>query len=78
MEDPVEVRSPGGKGVLVVLGVEKAREKASLAQLDDVFLDLGHSSAIEVTVSNSGQTCTFAGSAHVVNCSIASNTERQN
>ena len=73
MENPTEVRPPGGDRIFIVLRVEKPRGHISFALLDDLSLDLRHGPAIENTIS---QSCTkrIFDFTNVVNCSIASNT----
>ena len=73
MEDPVEVGPPGNNRLFIVLRVEEPRDSVSFTPLDDLPLNLGHSSAIESLVSESPKVYA-AGSTHVVNCSIASST----
>ena len=46
MKDPIEVRSPGGNFVPVVLCMEMSRNHISIVQLDNVPLDLCHSPGI--------------------------------
>jgi len=47
MKDPVEVQLPGSDRLLIILRVEKSRDRISLAPLDNVSLDLGHSPEVE-------------------------------
>ena len=54
MKDPVEVQSPGRNPFFIILRVEKARNNASITQLDNGSLDLRYSPAINETVSKSG------------------------
>ena len=76
MKNPVEVQPPGRDRLLVVLRVEHPREPISLAPLDDVLLDLGHSPTIESLVGESPDVrIPGPDSTHVVNCPIASNTD---
>ena len=74
VKDPVEVQPPARDCLFVVLCVEHPRDPISFAPLDNVPLDLSHSPAIWNFVSESLATC-VAGSTHVVNCTIASNTD---
>ena len=74
MKDPVEVQPPGCNSLFVVLRMEHPGDPVSFTQLDGVLLDLGHGPAIGNLVSESTDECT-AGSTHVVNCPIASNTD---
>ena len=73
-KDPVQVQFPGSDRLVVVLLVEALRNRISFIPLDDVLLDLGHSTAIENFVSKSSGAC-IAGSTHVVNCSITLRTD---
>ena len=74
VEDPVEVQPPGRDRPLIVLRMENSRDCISFTPLDDAPLDLGHSPAIANLV-NKRPGIFIIGSAHVVNCSIASNTD---
>lgn len=46
MKDPGEVLLPGGYSIFVFLRMEESRGHMSVALLDDLLLDLGHSSAV--------------------------------
>ena len=74
MEDPVEVQPPAGNRLFIVLRVEMSGDYASFAPLDDTPLNLGHSPTFESSVSALPGMST-ADPTHVVNCSIASNTD---
>jgi len=74
MKDPVQVQPPGRDRLFVVLRVERPRKPISLTPLDDVLLYIGHGPAIWNLVSEWSGVC-IAGSTHVVNCPIASNTD---
>ena len=74
VEDPVEVQPPGRDRPLIVLRVKNSRDRILSTPLDDAPLDLGHSPAIANLVSEWPGIC-IIGSAHVVNCSIASKTD---
>lgn len=50
-EDPFEVQCPGGYPAFIILCVEKASDHVPFPLLDDVTLDIGHSSAIQNPVS---------------------------
>ena len=68
VKDPVEVQPPGGDCLFVALRVEKTTDRISFAPaLDDVPLDLGHSPAVEISVSESPNVH-IVGSTHVANC----------
>ena len=77
MEDPVEVQLPGGDHFFIVLRVEVSRDDVSFTPLDDVLLNLGHGPLVESLVSEPPSVW-IIGSTYVVNCSIASNTDRLN
>jgi len=51
MEDPVEVRLPGGDCLLVILRISESRQQISPAFLDDFLLNSCYGSAIDGTVS---------------------------
>jgi len=74
MKDPVEVLPPAGNCLFIVLRVEISREYVPFTPLGDAPLNLGHSPAFESSVSASPGMST-ADPTHVVNCSIASNTD---
>ena len=74
MKDPAEVQPPGGDCFLIVLRMEKPRDRVPFTILFDVPLDLGHGPMIESLVSGLHD-MSIAGPTHVVNCSIASNTD---
>ena len=73
MKDPVEAQPPGRDRLPVALHMEHPRDHIPLTPLDDVLLDFGHSPAIGRSISEWSGAC-IAGSTHVVNCPIASNT----
>jgi hypothetical protein len=68
VKDPVEVQLPRSDRLFITLRVEKSGDRISFAQLDDLPLDLGHSSAIEALVSKplgvhaNGQTYSLSSS----------------
>jgi len=74
MKDPVQVQPPGGNCLFIVLRVEMSRDHIPFAPVDDAPPNLGHSPAIESSVSASPSMST-AGPTHVVNRSIASSTD---
>jgi len=74
MEDPVEVQPPAGNCLFIVLRVEMSRDYVSFTPLDDAPLNLSHSPIFESSVSASPG-MSAANPTHVVNCSIASNTD---
>ena len=74
MKDPIEVRPPCRDRLFIVLCVEHSRDTASLTPLDDVLLDLRHSSTIVNPVSGSPGVC-ITGPTYKVNCPIASKTD---
>jgi hypothetical protein len=51
VKDLNEVPIPSGNLVLVALGEDESRERIQFTPLDDLLLDLGHRSAIEISVS---------------------------
>ena len=51
IKDPVEVRPPGRDRAFIILRMEHPSDTTSLTLLDDVLLDLRHSSVIENLVS---------------------------
>ena len=74
MKDLIEVQPPGRNRLLIVLCVERPRDRISFTPpLDDVLLDLGHRSMIGRLVGERPGVY-IAGSTHVVNRPIASNT----
>ena len=73
MKNPLEVRPPGGNCLFIVLRVEMSGDYVPFASLD-VPLNLCHSPAIGNSISGSPDIST-SGLTHVVNCSIASNTD---
>ena len=74
MKDLVEFQPPGDNCHFIVLRVEISRDYVPFTPLDDVPLNLGHNPAIESPISASpGMSIT--GPTHVLNCSIASNTD---
>ena len=74
MENPVEVKPPGGNRVLVVLRAEEAREYVALALLDNLPLDLRYGPTITWVVGQLPALRT-TGSTHVVSWFIASHTD---
>ena len=74
MEYPVEVQPPTGNRLFIVLRVEMPRDYVSFTPLDDAPLNLGHGPTSESSVSASPG-MSAADPTHVVNCSIASNTD---
>ena len=74
MKDPVEVQPPGGNCLFIILRVEMSRDYVPFTPLDDAPPNLGHGPAIENSISTSPDMST-AGLTHVVNSSIASNTD---
>lgn len=74
MENPIEILLPGRNRVLVVFGVEKARNWVTLALLDHLLLDLRHRPAITYIVSDASELPTTR-STHVVNWFIAWRTD---
>jgi len=77
MEDPIEFYPPSGDHFLIVFRVEKSGEQITSALFGDVSLDLGYGPAIESVVSELWATI-IPGLTHVVNCPIASPTDRLN
>ena len=51
MEDPIEVLSPSRDHIFVVCCVEQSGDHVPFAPLDNLLLDLIHSSMIKVSVS---------------------------
>ena len=64
MKDSVEVQSPSRDPFFVVLRVEKARNSISLAQLDNVPLDLRHDPTTKGAVSRLDTIHISVGSIH--------------
>jgi len=73
MKVSVEVHSPFTDRLSIIVRVQEPSDNVLFAPLDDLPLDLGRSPAIEVLVSGLPDVY-IAGSTHVVNCPIASNT----
>ena len=48
MKDPIEILPPTGDRILVVLRAEQSGDRISFTLLDNLALDLGHGSAIEI------------------------------
>lgn len=78
MKDPIEVRLPRSDHVFIAVRMENARNGISFVQFDDPILDLRQSPAIKNIVNEVETVSISAGSTHVFNCSIASNTGRLN
>ena len=74
MKDPVEIQPPGRDRLFITLRVEHPGDPIPFTLLDDALLDLSHSPSIGNLV-NGWPGIRIAGSAHVVNCTIASNTD---
>ena len=74
MKDSVEVQPPVCDGLFIVLCVKKPGYHIPSTPFGDVSLDICHGSTTESMVSKLYIIFTSAGSAHVVNCSIASRT----
>ena len=74
MKDPVEVQPPVRDRLFIVLRLEEASDPISLTPLNDIPLYLGYCPATESSVSEFPDVF-IAGSTHVVNCPIASNTD---
>ena len=74
VENPVEVQSPCGDRLLIILRVKNSRDRTSFTPFDDAPLDLCHSSA-DKSLVNESLGVYISGSAHVVSCPIASNTD---
>jgi hypothetical protein len=73
MEDPAEVQFPIGDHISITLRVEESRDRILFTLLDDLPLDLGHGTAVEILVSELlGEG--MDGPTHFVNCSIACST----
>ena len=49
MKDPIEVLLPSGNRIFVVLRAEESRGRMPFALLDDLPLDLGHSSGVKAS-----------------------------
>ena len=71
MTNPDEVLHPSGIPVLIALREDETRDYIPFTQLDDLSLDLGHSSAIMTLVSESPGVC-IAGPTHIFKTPIAS------
>ena len=76
MRDSIEIRPPGNNRVFITLRVEKTRDGVSSVRFHNALLDQRHGPAIVCVVSKSGTASISIDSTHVVNCSIASNTDR--
>ena len=70
MKDPDKVVSPTGNLVFINLRVEDPGCHAPSILLEDLPLDLGHGSAVEISV-NESSSVRIAGLTHVVSCPIA-------
>ena len=51
VENPVEVQSPGGDRLFIILRVEDSRDRILFTPFDVAPLDLGHSTAIERSIN---------------------------
>jgi hypothetical protein len=69
--DPIEIQSPGGDCLFIILRAELSKHRKLVTPLDDVPLDLDRSPAIVGLVSGLFGV-RAAALTHVVNCSIAS------
>ena len=74
MKNSVEVQLPGRDRFLVILCMNKSGKQIPSTLLDDVFLDLYQSPAIDGVVSESCTIC-IPDLTYLVNCSIASRTD---
>jgi hypothetical protein len=74
MKDPVEDTSPRGDRIFVFTRADGSRDPVPSILLDDVTLDLSHSSAIGVLV-NGALLAPIVGATHDASCSIATRTE---
>ena len=61
MKDSIEIRPPGSNRGLILLRVEKARDRISSVRFDDASLDLCHGPVIEDVVSELGTVRISAG-----------------
>jgi hypothetical protein len=75
VKNPDKIVPPDRDLVLIVLRVEDSGDHVPVTLLDDLPLDLGDSSAIGKSVSES-LGVPIAGLAHVVSCPIALSTDR--
>ena len=71
VENPIEIQLPVSNFLFVAPRVDESRGRISSSLLDDLSLNLGHSSMIQRSVSRSFVTVL----AHVANCWIASSTD---
>ena len=60
MKDSVQIRPPGSNRGLILLRVEKARDRISSVRFDDAPLDLCYGPAIKGVVSDLGTVGIFA------------------
>ena len=67
MKNPIEIQLPGSNCLFIVLGMEESRDGIPSALLDDLPLNLAHSSAIGELVGQPLEVCIVVP-AHVVNC----------
>jgi len=74
LEDPGEVQSPGDDRFFIVLFVEEPRDRIPFPPLDDLLLDLCHSTAIQGMVNKSYARYISVGPTYTVNRSIAPRT----
>jgi hypothetical protein len=74
MKDPCEIRLPGCNFFLIVLGVEKTRNRVTLALFGNLPLDFCHRPATSGVVSRQSGSYIVYGT-YAVNWSIASRTD---
>ena len=74
MKNPIELLPPGGNRIFVVLRMEDSRDRVPFTLLNDLPLDLGHSSVIEASVNElfGGR---IARPTHVVSFPMAPSTD---
>jgi len=67
MKDPVEAQPPSGDGLLVILRMEKPRDRVPSAPFDDFPFYLRHGTATKsIIMSEPSEPC-IIGLTHVVN-----------
>ena len=75
LKDPHEILLPTRNRILIALLVDKSRESIPFALVDGLLLNCGHGSVIGTVVSET-LNAHLPDQTHVVNFSIAPNTDR--
>ena len=74
LKDPAEVQPPSGDRISIIPRLENPRDHVPSTLLDDLPIDLRHSSMMKLIVSVLSELC-IAGWTHIVNWFIASRTD---